>query len=302
MKTIIHSFIGLLPLMAASAARAEAWIDESFDGADGPLVAVSDGRWVTHSGTTGQVTVSEGLIRLSGARTEDVRRTVASGGVTNGMLFAGLDLRFRGLPSPTGTYFFHFKDTVDSGSASVFTGRIHATTAGAAAGALRVGVSWGTGAPVMVARDIATNEWVHLVLRLDLGATNAVLWVNPATEKDVANRAMAGDGRGIGQGLSQAAFRQATGLGEVEVDRLRVGARFEDVGPTGMPQLAVGLEGQGVRVRMPSQAWLAGWRLEVAGTLRGPWTQGPELTAENGEATVWIPSGPQSLWFRLVRR
>ena len=302
MKTFIHSIITWALLIAAMAARGDVLLDETFDYPDGPLASVSDGRWVTHSGTPGQVTASGGVIRLLGSRTEDIRSVFATRGITNGTLFAGLDVRFRALPSPTGSFFFHFKDPVDSGAASVFTGRIHATTAGAAAGALRVGIAWGTGTPSWVARDIRTNEAVRLVLRLDLGATNAVLWVNPGTEADLEGRALANDGRGIGQGLSQVALRQATGLGEVEVDRLRVGTRFEDVTDEGVPRVGVVGEGQGVRAWMPKAAWEAGWRLEVAGGLRGPWSQGPEMTVEGDRASVWIPNGPSMLWLRLARR
>jgi hypothetical protein len=302
MKTIIHSIITWAPLIAAMAARAEVLLDETFNYPDGPLASVSDGRWTTHSGTPGQVTVSGGVIRLLGSKTEDVRNAFAMRGITNGTLFAGLDVRFRALPSPTGAFFFHFKDPVDSGAASVFTGRIHATTAGAGAGALQVGIAWGTGTPVWVARDIRTNEAVQLVLRLDLAATNAVLWVNPVSEAAAEGWAQAIDARGIGQGLSQVAFRQATGLGEVEVERLRVGTRFEDVVDGGVPRVDLLREAQGVRAWMPAAAWEAGWRLEVAGGLRGPWSQGPEMTVDGDRASVWIPNGPAMLWLRLARR
>jgi hypothetical protein len=302
MKTIIHSIITWAPLIAAMAARAEVLLDETFNYPDGPLASVSDGRWTTHSGTPGQVTVSGGVIRLQGSKTEDVRNAFAMRGITNGTLFAGLDVRFRALPSPTGAFFFHFKDPVDSGAASVFTGRIHATTAGAGAGALQVGIAWGTGTPAWVARDIRTNEAVQLVLRLDLAATNAVLWVNPVSEAAAEGWAQAIDARGIGQGLSQVAFRQATGLGEVEVERLRVGTRFEDVVDGGVPRVDLLREAQGVRAWMPAAAWEAGWRLEVAGGLRGPWSQGPEMTVDGDRASVWIPNGPAMLWLRLARR
>jgi hypothetical protein len=153
-----------------------------------------------------------------------------------------------------------------------------------------------------VARDIRTNEAVQLVLRLDLAATNAVLWVNPVSEAAAEGWAQAIDARGIGQGLSQVAFRQATGLGEVEVDRLRVGTRFEDVVDGGVPRVDLRREAQGVRAWMPAAAWEAGWRLEVAGGLRGPWSQGPEMTVDGDRASVWIPNGPAMLWLRLARR
>lgn len=302
MKTWIQTFTWAVSWALAWVARGEVLLDETFDLLEGPLTIVSDGRWVTHSGTPGQVLAGGGVIGLLGSRTEDVRREFASRGVTNGMLYAGLDVRFRSLPSPTGAYFFHFKDVVDSGASSVFTGRIHVTTSGAGSGALRLGVSWGTGSPVFLARDVRTNVSVRLVLRLDLGATNAVLWIDPEAETDAEGWVMARDGRGVGQGLSQVALRQATGLGEVEVDGLRVGTRFGEVAGAAVPRVGVDREGEGVRVRMPAAAWLGGWRLEVAGTLRGPWSQGPELWVEGDWASVWVPSGPAALWFRLVRR
>ena len=302
MKTWIQAFTKVVSLAVALAARAELLLDEAFDLPEGPLTAVSEGRWVTHSGTSGKVMAGGGVIRLLGSGTEDVHRAWTSAGVTNGMLYAGLDVRFVALPSPTGTYFFHFKDVVDSGASSAFTGRIHVTTSGAGPGGLRVGVSWGTGMPVFIARDVPTNKPIRLVLRLDLGATNAVLWMDPASEADEEGRATAMDGRGTGQGLSQVALRQATGLGQVWVDGLRVGTRFGEVAGPAVPRVEVDRDGEGVRVRMPASAWQEGWRLEVAGTLRGPWSQGPELLVRDGWASVWVPGGPSALWFRLVRR
>ena len=230
------------------------------------------------------------------------RRTFTTNGVASGQLFAAMDVRFPGLPSPTGTFFFHFKDPADSGVASAFTGRIHVSTAGAWPGALRVGVAWGTGTPVFVARDIATNTQCRLVLRLDFATTNAVLWVNPASEADMQGSALATDARGVGQGLSQVAFRQATGLGEVEVDALRVGTRFEDVADAVPPLAGIERNAEGCRVWMPTSAWQGGWRVEAAGALRGPWTPGPEMTVEGSRAWALVPENKPLLWFRLVRR
>lgn len=303
MKKNIHSKLILLATLAlATVARGELLLSESFNLPDGPLVSVANGTWTTHSGTAGQVPVEAGRIRLSGARTEDVRRTFTTQGIASGVLFAAMDVRFRALPSPTGSYFFHFKDPADSGAASVFTGRIHASTAGAGPGALRLGISWGTGAPVYVGRDLPIQTTARLVLRLDFAATNAVLWMNPGPELSMESAATATDGRGVGQGLSQVAFRQATGLGEVEVDGLRVGTLPGDV--MGEPTPGVGLERgkEGLRVWMPSWAWEGGWRLEVAGALGGPWTQGPEMWVEGERAAMWVPEGQPALWFRLMRR
>lgn len=302
MKRIIPRTICIVLFLAAPAVRAELLLDEAFGLPDGPLVGVVGGDWTTHSGTSGQIPVEGGRIRLSGARTEDVRRAFTSNGISAGVLYAALEVRFRALPSPTGAYFFHFKDPADSGAASVFTGRIHASTAGAGAGALRLGASWGTGAPVWVPGDVPTNTWAKLVLRLDFKATEAALWIDPADEGDLRRAAIASDARGVGQGLSQAAFRQATGLGELEVDSLRVGTGFGDVVGRATPRVAIERDASGTRVGMPSWAWREGWRLEVAGTLRGPWTQGPEMWDEGDRAWMSVPEGQPSLWFRLVRR
>jgi len=302
MKSILPKTLFIVSLLTAPASRADLLFEDSFELPDGPLVTLAAGEWTTHSGTAGQIPVESGRIRLSGARTEDVRRSFATPGISTGFLYAALEVRFRALPSPSGAYFFHFKDPADSGAASVFTGRIHASTAGAAPGALRLGVSWGTGAPVFVPRDVPTNTWAQLVLRLDFAATNAVLWIDPTHEGDLQRAAVATDGRAVGQGLSQVAFRQATGLGEVEVDSLRVGTAFEQVIAPVTPRVGMERDASGMRVWMPSWAWMEGWRLEAAGALRGPWTQGPEMEIEGDRAWLEVPEGQPSLWFRLMRR
>src|ERR1051325_162590 len=92
-------------------------VQEPFDYPNGPLVSVSGGVWATHSGTTGQVDVLSGRANLSGSESEDVNTTLAGApypATTNTVLYASFTANFSSLPSPSGEYFLHFKDTTTS--------------------------------------------------------------------------------------------------------------------------------------------------------------------------------------------
>ena len=120
--------IGLLASLCTGLC-AEVYLDEPFDYPDGPIVSVSEGRWITHSGTTGQVDVVSGTVFLTQAESEDVSiaiTNVPGGAVNSGLLYAGFTVRFTALPSGTGGYFWHYRDT---GTIN-FRARVFATTTG----------------------------------------------------------------------------------------------------------------------------------------------------------------------------
>src|SRR5690606_15734835 len=105
----------------------------------GPLVVVSDDKWQTHSGTSGQVSVASGRVILKSSDSEDVNALLdgqpysTASGVD---LFHRFTINFSSLPTSSGGYFAHFKD-----GGTNFRGKLFATTAGASGGRFRLGIS-----------------------------------------------------------------------------------------------------------------------------------------------------------------
>jgi hypothetical protein len=226
-------FLGLLlTALAPFVTHAERLLNEPFDYADGATTTVAPGLWINHSGTAEQSSIVSGAAFITGAEAEDINRTFSPTGISTGQLFASFDLTLTGLPSSGGAYFFHFKDT-GTGAASTFLGRVSARTTGAAADKYRLAISFGTTATVPIEKDLDLNAAYKVVLRLDFGATNATLWINPATETTTSDRAVSTDTAGFGVGISQIGLRQATGIGNIRLDNLLVGTRFADVAEGG---------------------------------------------------------------------
>ena len=216
-------------LCFARLAGATLLFNDSFSYTDGPLVTVSGGAWLHHSGTTtGEVAVASGRITVSSSFTEDVNAPLAGGpydpaGSTN-VFYASFTVRFTTLPNAAGTYFAHFKDT----SASGFACRIWAFTGGAGSGKFRLGISSTSGSVISATNltELSLNSNYTVVTRLVAPTSAARLWINPSSESDPS----------IATGESPStftvaayAFRQATGEGAMSIDDLRVGTAFVDV-------------------------------------------------------------------------
>ncbi|MCS7089205.1 MAG: hypothetical protein RMN51_10825 [Verrucomicrobiota bacterium] len=218
-------------------ATATVYLDEQFDYTDGPLVQVSSGRWLTHSGTPGQVDVVSGAAYLTQAETEDVSVAVTNtpgGPVSNGVLYAGFTVRFTALPSGTGGYFWHYRD---SGTFN-FRARVFATVTSASPGKFRFGIANGGNNPVIISNDCDLETQYKLVVRYDLDNTNATLWINPTSESSTVNRASATDTT-TPVPITYVCLRQSlsagAGMGSLYVDNLVVGTAFTDVHTPGGP-------------------------------------------------------------------
>jgi len=223
----------LLTALAPFVTHAERFLNEPFDYADGATTSVAPGLWINHSGAAEQSSIESGAAFITGAEAEDINRTFSPTGIKSGQLFASFDLTLTGLPSSGGGYFFHFKDT-GTGAASTFLGRVFARTSGAAADKFRLGISLASTTTIIpIEKDLDLNAAYKVVLRLDFGATNATLWINPATETQTSDRAVSTDTAGFGVGISQVGLRQATGIGNIRLDNLLVGTRFADVAEGG---------------------------------------------------------------------
>jgi hypothetical protein len=294
----------LAALFLPLALHAEILLVEDFNLPDGPLTTLAPDLWRSHSGTAAQLQVSAGSLLLSGSASEDVSRSFAEPGLTVGTVYAALDVFTTRLPSASGSYFFHFKDS-NPGPTSLFLGRLSASSAGASPGHFRIGIAWGSGPAVSLERDLPTNTLHRIVLRLDFNLTNATVWLNPQTESSTFNRIISSDLRNPGSGMSHVAFRQATGIGDHRIHRLIVGSRFSDVvpdPPSTEPMLTVSLAPDGTpRLSFPWSAVASGYSLEISDRPGSGWLPGPMPITEGDLAVIAIEPAGESLFYRLTR-
>ncbi len=199
-------------------------LEDAFSYPDGQHVAGSGGAWACHSGATSTANVADGGLALTPLGDGDVNRLLASPAPA-GTIYASFSARFTSRPTPS-EYFAHFFR--DSGT---FRARVWATTAGAAANKVRIGITNGsatapTGAGV-VARDIDLDRSVVIVVRYNVATAASTLWVNPTSEAD-PSAAVASDPQSAVT-INAYAFRQDQDIGDVRVDDLRVATSFADV-------------------------------------------------------------------------
>lgn len=238
MKVPANSLLSLTAALLAAAnprLQADVLLDEPFGYPDGPLVEVSAGKWSSHSGTSGPVTVASEAITLSQSQAEDVNAALPGGpftAVSATVLYVKFTARFSALPNGDGTYFAHFKDSSNTG----FRGRIFASVTGAAEGRFRLGISESANSPgAMLETDLELDTPLVVILRYDVASAASTLWVNATTETDPAVTA-SDDGSPLS--IAAFAFRQSlssgNGMGTLTVDDLRVATRFEEL--LGVPQ------------------------------------------------------------------
>src|SRR5882672_2438692 len=102
-------------LLLTMEARASVILADTFSYPTGALVGASGSPWVNHSGATGQVNVLSGQVQLTGTESEDVNAPLTGAPyLTNGpaaALYAKFTVNFTVLPTNSGNYFAHFRDS-----------------------------------------------------------------------------------------------------------------------------------------------------------------------------------------------
>jgi hypothetical protein len=206
---------------------------DTFSYPDGGLVANSGGNWTNHSGTPGQVDVLSGKVNLTQAESEDVNRTFTP--LAGGSAYAGFDVNFSALPTGTGGYFAHFKDSTTSG----FRGRVFATTTGAAAGMYRLGVGVAGSTFNTIPVDLALGTTYRAILEIDTATMASILYLNGCTD------GVSAPDSGSVLTLSSFALRQSTatgnGMGVLTFDNLIVAKTCAEAlpEPMGLAMLAM---------------------------------------------------------------
>lgn len=225
-KSAGAAIAALAVVLCAGQSHGAVIFSDAFTYPDGALTTVSGGTWANHSGTAGQVNVTNNQVFLTEGESEDVNAVLSGGPYSTGTLYAGLDVNFSALPSANGGYFFHFKDATTSG----FRGRVFATQTGAAAGSFRFGITNGSNAGVVtIPIDVGLNENHRLVLAYDTATAITTLYLDATTETggtvatDVVTTFP----------ITSIALRQSivsgSGMGMLNADNLLVGTTFADV-------------------------------------------------------------------------
>ncbi len=221
----------LLALTLASvalSAKAEVVLSETFTYPDGPIVGAVGSPWATNSGTAGSAVVTNNMLAWSSARSEDITAPLSGAPYqTNGAvaaLYSSFTVKFAQLPSASGAYFAHFKD-----AGNAFRARIWSSTTAAAAGTFRLGIGNSSGASAttgQITTDLTTNTTYTVVTRYTLATGLSTIWLNPASEADAG--VTASDAVGV-TNMTHYSFRQASGIGTLAIDDLKVGTSFTDV-------------------------------------------------------------------------
>jgi len=250
----------LVPLWSAPLTRGVVIFSDSFNYVDGPLVSVSGGTWVHHSGTTtGEVKVVSGRVFLTQTNGEDVSAQLQGQPyppTTNILLYASFIVNFRSLPSSSGGYFAHFK----AANATTFADKIYATTNGVPAGFFHLGVANSSNSPsVLINSDLSLNTDYLVVARFALSNASSTLWLNPTTESDPGVTAT---DTATTITVTTFALRESLssgdGMGSLFFDNLIIGTNFTDVvvpatGPplvTSQPQSQTVVEGTNVILKV----------------------------------------------------
>ena len=208
---------------------------ENFAYADGPIVGAAGSPWVIHSGTSQDALVVSEKLQVTFSRTEDIDAPLLGQPYTPAggtVLYASFNLFFTALPTASGTYFAHFN------AGSNHRGVVFASTTGAPGGFFRLGIgndSGATAASGPLTNSFATNQNYFVVTRYNVATGASTIWLNPAAETGGVTASDAVNPVNIGS----FSFRQASGVGTIFIDDLKVGTSFADVtsGSVGAPAI-----------------------------------------------------------------
>lgn len=261
---------------------------DSFDYPDGSIIANSTFVWGTHSagtGQTGQTQVIQGQLALSSTQGEDINAFLLNGPyLPSGgwLLYSRFTVNFSARPSAAGDYFAHFRSAGNS-----FGARVVATTTGAAAGKLRLGIANNTSTPsAVIPVDIETNVTYTVVTRLNVGTGQSTLWINPNFESDASVTAT---DTAFPFEVWTYAFRQSGGIGSLVVDDLKIGTAFLDV-ITPRPSLVITHSGSDVQITWPNS--FTGYKLQYKDDLSAAtWTDYTGTVSSQGNNFVASLSG-----------
>lgn len=206
---------------------------DDFNRPDGAIIEEL-AAWDSHDGGFAETVISDNRLLLTQHGSEDINLPLTPGTVYPAegghVFFASFIANFSELPTGTGTYFAHFAHF--GGFPPGFRGRVFATTTGAVAGGLRLGITSNSttiNENALHPLELQLNTDYLVVIRLNAATGESRLWVNPVAES--AGFVDATDAP-FSSAVEAFAFRQSgpsNGMGVLTVDDLKTGTAFLDV-------------------------------------------------------------------------
>ena len=200
--------------------------NDHFDYADGSVITNSLALWRNHSGTPGDLTVTNGALRVSRSGSEDANVILLGQPyeTTNApVLYSRFKVCFTELPSTNGAYFAHFKENSTGQHARIWASTANTNTAGT----FRLGIGNASASTATTAQfplDLSLNTHYLIVTRLVVANGISTLWINPASESDPG--VTDPDPVTNAFAITSYAFRQNTGEGNLLVDDLVIATTF----------------------------------------------------------------------------
>jgi hypothetical protein len=239
---------------SASSALATSVFFEQFDYSAGPLNGTLN--WERHSGTDNQIQIIDSAsqsgnslvspvsgvtapagnrITINGTDSEDISRSFTPITGDGNSAYAGFLVRFTAQPSAGGTYFAHFTEGTAVGGTG-FRARLWSRSSGSG---FNLGLSRSGNTPVWGSTEYNLNQTYHIVLRYSMvsGATNDIvdLHVDPSNLSVEGTPTLSYSGSDAdannATGLGRFAFRQATGIGTIEIDQVQVATTYATAAP-----------------------------------------------------------------------
>lgn len=220
---LLGAFLGL----AGIPARAEVLLLETFTYLGGSSFLDSQ-TWKGQDGTIPQIYVINRKLSLRDGESGAVSALLSGQPYESGQLYAGFTVRFTALPTSSGSPFAAFTDA--SGARQL--GRLYATTEGAAAGTVRIGMSTfmnplNNTVPV----DMVPGQDYRVMIRYEPAFLGVTVWVNPETEDSDGVRPQE-DFSTFPSPIASILFRQTLDMGNQEeimtVDGLVVATTFAE--------------------------------------------------------------------------
>ena len=245
------------------------------------LYGADGSPWVHVSGSNYQLQVTaDGMAELIYTNSEDLGAPLSGAPypASNGVVFySGFTVVFTTLPSQSGSYFAHFKDT--AAGTSTFLDRVFAATTNAAPGCFRLGTAnYSPNMSAQYPRDLCLNHTYVVVTRYNSGTGESWLWVNPASENspNVAATDNPSTSPVGGYGL-----RQDSGIGILDMDNLVIGTSFSDVA-SAVSAITLNKQVSGTDLVLSWSNPL--FTLQTAPAVTGPYTDVPCATSPYNNA------------------
>ncbi len=220
-------------LGAGSSLNAATLVNQQFDLPNGSIVQGSDDLWQHRSGAEGDLVVNEGALQISSSASEDVGILLGDqtfGESSEDTLYASFTLKIVDLPTAGGGYFAHFR----GGSSSSFRGRLF--IAASDEGGVQLGISNGGSKfsdSSALPQNLELGKEYRIVLSYEPSKAVTKLGIDPALESDLVT--VATDSVSV-KSINQFAVRQASGIGTLEIDHLKISTEFSELSANAGPQ------------------------------------------------------------------